>query len=223
MAEKRYILKPADTLDADGQPLNRCYNAARIADRTVDELIGICKGLIADHVINEDEARFLVQWLDEHRRLGQSWPVNVLSERIARMFQDSIIDEQEKQELFELLAQVVGQQKEPSLAALDMSTHLPLTIPAPTIIVPQRRFCFTGKFYFGTRKACAEAITMRGGLIDETVLAGTVYLVIGEIGSRDWIHSTHGRKIEAAIEWNSKGSGISIVSEEHWADAVSKT
>jgi len=221
MAEKRYILKAADPLDVDGQPVNRQYNAARVADRTVDELIGICKGMIADGVINEGEARFLVQWLDEHRRLSQSWPVNVLSERIARMLQDNIIDEQERQELFELLAQVVGQQKEAIPAALDTSTRLPLTIPAPSIVFPQRRFCFTGKFYFGTRKACAEAITIRGGLIDETVLAGTMYLVIGEIGSRDWIHSTHGRKIEAAIEWNSKGSGIGIVSEEHWADSVS--
>lgn len=222
MAEKRYILKASDPLDADGQPVNRQYNAARVADRTVDELIGICKGMIADGVISEGEARFLVQWLDEHRRLSQSWPVNILSERIARMLQDNIIDEQERQELFELLAQVVGQQKEASPAALDTSTRLPLTIPTPAIIFLQHRFCFTGKFYFGTRKACAKAITVRGGLIDETVLAGTMYLVIGEIGSRDWIHSTHGRKIEAAIEWNSKGSGIGIVSEEHWADSVSK-
>jgi hypothetical protein len=42
------------------------------------------------------------------------------------------------------------------------------------------------------------------------------YLVIGEVGSRDWIHSTHGRKIEKAIDYNDRGCRIAIVTEQHW-------
>jgi hypothetical protein len=40
--------------------------------------------------------------------------------------------------------------------------------------------------------------------------------VIGEIGSRDWIHSTHGRKIEKAMDYNGRGCRIAIVGEQHW-------
>ena len=36
-----------DTLDDHGQPLNRAFNAKRIRDRGVDELLGLCKGMIA--------------------------------------------------------------------------------------------------------------------------------------------------------------------------------
>ncbi len=44
--------------------------------------------------------------------------------------------------------------------------------------------------------------------------------VIGAIGSRDWIHSTHGRKIERAVELREQGTGIYILSEEYWADSI---
>jgi len=36
--------------------------------------------------------------------------------------------------------------------------------------------------------------------------AATSFLVIGAIGSRDWIHSTHGRKIEAAVKLREQGT-----------------
>jgi len=42
----------------------------------------------------------------------------------------------------------------------------------------------------------------------------TDYLVIGEIGSSNWVHSSFGRKIEKAMELKEKGR-ISIVSEKH--------
>jgi len=41
-------------------------------------------------------------------------------------------------------------------------------------------------------------------------------LIVADMGSRDWIHSTHGRKIEKAMEVKSSGNLIAIISEEHW-------
>jgi hypothetical protein len=43
-------------------------------------------------------------------------------------------------------------------------------------------------------------------------------LVVGTIRSRDWLHSTHGRKIEHAVELAGQNHPIAIVSEEHWAN-----
>jgi hypothetical protein len=45
--------------------------------------------------------------------------------------------------------------------------------------------------------------------------------VIGSIGSRDWIHSTHGRKIETAVAMRERGHSIALVGEEHWYATVS--
>jgi hypothetical protein len=36
------------------------------------------------------------------------------------------------------------------------------------------------------------------------------------VGSTDWIYTTHGRKIEAAVAWRESGSPLAVVSEEHW-------
>ncbi len=49
---------------------NRSKNALRIQDRLIDELIGICRGVIADSVIGEREAIFLGQWIENHREVA---------------------------------------------------------------------------------------------------------------------------------------------------------
>lgn len=36
----------------------------------------------------------------------------------------------------------------------------------------------------------------------------------------DWAHSTFGRKIQQAIDYNAKGRGINIIGEDAWANAI---
>jgi hypothetical protein len=43
--------------------------------------------------------------------------------------------------------------------------------------------------------------------------SATPFLVIGTLGSRDWAHTSFGRKIEAAIRCRPP---LRIVSEKHW-------
>src|SRR5206468_3834687 len=163
MPDRTYILKGGSGLDEDGQPLNRRFNAARLADRTVDELLGICKGMISDGVITDGEADFLVRWIEQQRAVIAEWPVKTLAERIARMMEDQKIEEQERQELFELLSEISGS-RSPQGVAKNLSTVLPLTKPAPDIVFQDRAFCFTGKFFYGTRAACQQVVIARGGL-----------------------------------------------------------
>lgn len=100
------------------------------------------------------------------------------------------------------------------------SSTLPLCAPPPAVLFPGRRFCLTGKFLFGTRKQCEAAVLQLGGETQSTPTSSTSFLVIGAIGSRDWVHSTHGRKIEAAVRLRDNGGFLGIVSEEHWAKHV---
>jgi len=216
MPDRIYVLKRTGKLDSDGQPLNRNWNANRLTERSTDELIGICRGLIVDKVVSEEEAGFLKSWLNTFRAAANSWPGNVIAARLDKIFEDGIIDPEERQDLFNLLREVMGQQTD--LLASNRSTTLPFTKPAPPIFFSNQLFCFTGRFAWGPRAQCEAEIKSRGGRTQPNVIQQTNFLVVGTIGSTDWLHSTHGRKIEHAMELAGRDHPIAIVSEEHWVD-----
>lgn len=207
--------------DEDGQPLNLYVNRERRVDRDVNELLGLAKGLIADARLLDAEVVALAQWLHSHPDAVASWPVSVLAQRLTRVVQDGLIDEVERAELKDLLEQVCGER--PNVAvAMGMATRLAFDNPAPTIHFHGRSFACTGKFLFGTRRVCQAAIEERGGVFKQAVYSDTEYLVVGTVASRDWAHSTYGRKVEQALEFKQHGAPIAIVSEEHWSDALSQ-
>lgn len=43
-----------------GQTVNPRINHARLADCAIDEQIGICKGVLADGIVDDGEAKFLL-------------------------------------------------------------------------------------------------------------------------------------------------------------------
>lgn len=201
-------------INDDGQPVNRRFNWRRIEDRQIDELIGMCKMAIGDGHVDISEAKALLKWLEQNRESADRWPSNVLYSRISEILSDGVIDLKEQGELIDLLAQVTGQPIEKTLA--QMSSTLPLCNPFPQVSFEDKSFCFTGKFFFGPRKKCEAAILERGGSLSGSPSGKTNFLIIGVLGSSDWIHSTHGRKIEAAVELRQEGKGIHIISEEYW-------
>lgn len=201
-------------LDDHGQPDPRiAYN--RIAERNVDELIGLCKGILADGHIHQSEAEFLLRWLETNSNARSQWPANVIYPRLQEMLSDGKLDDAEQRELLQILMNMGARPK-----ALDdapsAASHLPVDDPAPQIQFEGSLFVCTGTFLSGTRAQVQSEIQLRGGKTGSAPTKNTHYLVIGEIGSRDWIHSTHGRKIEKAVELKASGCPILIVSEEHW-------
>ncbi|WP_299467582.1 BRCT domain-containing protein [uncultured Gimesia sp.] len=201
--------------DAHGQPLNRTFNAARLDDRKIDELIGLCKGVLADGEVSQFEVEYLQNWLRNNIEISGHWPANVLYQRIEAMLADNVLDVEEQKDLLQTLMDLTG---EPSIheSVTSMSTSLPLTIPDPEIDFEGRIFCLTGKFVTGTRKQCESLVLERNGSLKSSPTRDTNFLVIGLVGSSDWIHSTHGRKIEKAVELQESGTNLAIVSEEHW-------
>ena len=207
-------------LDCDGQPVNRRYNAARLSDRALDELVGLCRGVTIDGSVAWAEAEFLRDWIDCNRDHADHWPANILYARLSEMLVDRVLDRNEERELLDLLHDIVGGGLPVSERVASYSSTLPPDMPAPKISFAGRRFCFTGKFIFGSRKQCEAAIARLEGEAQSTPSGTTDYLVIGAIGSRDWIHSTHGRKIEAAIKLREQWRRLAIVREEHWAKSL---
>jgi len=105
-----------------------------------------------------------------------------------------------------------------------MSDGSPFDDPEPELIFPQRKFVFTGKFHFGERDACQNAITERGGLApsQKNISREIDFLVIGEGGSKAWKRGSYGNKIEAAILSRREHGKPAIISEKHWIKELTK-
>jgi len=205
-------------LDEHGQP-PAWLNVAGRARRSIDELLGLCKGVIFDGVVLETEVTAIAQWLTHHPDVWDVWPADAVARRVQRILQDGIVEDEEREDLRELLMQVTGSGAE-TAALEDQATTLPLDTPAPRIRVANSTFCFTGRFYFGTRRSCQAAVTNLGGLIHPSIRKDTDYLVIGQLGSTDWIHASFGTKIQKAVGYREKYGTPRIVCEQHWGRSV---
>lgn len=204
-------------LDDNGQPLSASLSWSRVADRQVDEIIGLCKGVLADGQVNQSEAEFLFNWLQTNQHAADKWPAKVLYPRIRSMLADGVLDDGEEQELLTLLMGITGQPGI-NVTGTNASTTLPFDDPAPRVTFSGEIFCLTGTFACGPRREVEEAVIGRGGQCKRTPCKKTSFLVVGEVGSRDWIHSTFGRKIEKAIELRDGGASIAIIPEERFFD-----
>lgn len=203
-------------LDEHGQP-NQWFNLTRRIDRSVHELLGVTKGIVADGRVSTDEVELLRAWMTSNPEAASAWPGNVLADRIARIYADGHADEDEREELRHLLEDLVGGRTEDTG---NPATRLPLDDPPPALRFNGAVYVFTGRFFSGTRQWCQNAVESRGGATSNSVTRQTNYLVVGAVGSRDWKHTSFGRKIQKAVEVRSDGRPLAIVAEDHWTTCL---
>lgn len=209
-------------LDPHGQPVTRQLSLARNATRDANELTGLARGMLADGALNQNEAEFMLQWLEERPESASVWPFNVLLQRFDEALRDGHLDAKEERELIDTLMELIGGGMTDNGASTAAST-LPLCKPAPEVEFEDAVFCLTGTFVSGTRRECEQEIVARGGVPKSSVTKKTRFLVIGNVGSTDWANTTYGRKIEKGVLLREDGNPISIISEKHWSDALMST
>lgn len=205
-------------IDQNGQP-QPWLNWALRWGRSLDELIGLCKGVLADGALTAAEASYILNWLDANPDAAREWPADVLYEQLKRTVTPQELNPSDEEGLVDLLLQITGR---PMNAAIpeNMPTTLPLDSPAPPVLFDGRGFCFTGKFSRGSRRECEAHVLERGGVVLDSVTRALNYLVIGSVGSRDWLHSSFGRKIQKAVHYRSTGTDLRIISEDHWSQQL---
>lgn len=209
--------------DTHGQP-SVLFNRARNGAKAVDQLVGICTGILADGEVSEKEAIFFAEWLRTHTPDEPVWPFTDVLKRVERIFADGVCDAEEREELRVVMQALCGYEDSPQALpqAPNLSTTLPLCSPQPQLDFEGQQFVVTGKFAYGPRTAVFEAIERMGGVpTDSAPTKASNYLVVGVFSSRDWVNTSHGRKIEKAVDLRTKGSGIRIISEAHWKQFVS--
>lgn len=193
------------------------FSGDRVGKRQVDELIGIARGLVADGVVNAEEARFLERWLVSNIHVTDQPLIKTLYERVTVILKDNIYTEGEAADLAHLLSNLSGNDFE--LGEELKASTLPLCAPAPEIAFMGRNFCFTGTFAIGRRRVCEAMTAERGGNVT-SVNQKLDYLVIGTYVTDSWKHSSYGLKIERAAELRAKHGSPFIISEEHWRNAL---
>lgn len=185
----------------------------RIKKRSIDEMIGICEGIISDGTIVHDEAKFLLNWIQQAKQNIDDPVVEILTDRLADMLSDGKIDEEEKEELWHILKNFTGYTK----AGYKAPTALPLNNPPPKVIHRGKKFAFTGLTAFAPRHECMKIVEDLGGINSKNVTLDTNFLVVGTIASEFWKHSTHGLKIKKAMGYrDQRNLNIAIINEDHW-------
>jgi NAD-dependent DNA ligase len=208
--------------NAHGQPAP-AFGAARVSARSFDELMGFVRGILADGEVSEAEAKSLLKWCENNPYAVAEWPGREIAARLTRVFEDGVVTEEERADLVALMQAVSGGQPD-APSGIGRSTRLPLNDPVPELAFVGKTFVFTGQFVYGTRNACEAEVIQRGGHCSSGVTRGVHFVVIGELCSRDWLYSTHGTKIQKAVEYRDKrGVPIAIVPEDTWVAALASS
>ena len=203
--------------DVEGQAPRECINSTRVSERDIDVLLGLCQGVMADGAVTQQEAEFLLSWIESNLHISDQWPGNILFARLTAVLADGVLDTDEERDILGLLIDIAGVK---TGSGEQTSVSLPYSDPMPDIIHEESTFCVTGKFAAGTRREVEGEIQSRGGHLSKTVSQSVDYVVIGEFSSRDWAHKTFGRKIEKAVKYHEKGFPVEIVSEQHWIKSL---
>ena len=74
--------------DEHGQPSSAINVERRFVRRDMAEMLGLCKGVLVDGEVSEEEAFALMTWAEEHPDLALAWPGNVLYRRLRKIFDD---------------------------------------------------------------------------------------------------------------------------------------
>lgn len=90
--------------------------------------------------------------------------------------------------------------------------------PAPRIVFLESVFLFTGRFIFGSRAECENAVVIRGGVVPDLDDVSHVvdYLVVGACGGDWWKNGMYGAKLEAAVVERQLHQRPAIIAETHW-------
>ncbi|MCI5228043.1 MAG: hypothetical protein D3918_15670 [Candidatus Electrothrix sp. AX2] len=105
---------------------------------------------------------------------------------------------------------------------LENNNNAPYDNPQPVINFLDSTFAFTGKFDFGARRECQNAVVGLGGVASNKINGNLNYLVIGTQGSPCYKRGAYGTKIEKAILSRRKFGSPSILSEDHWTKEMAK-
>jgi hypothetical protein len=96
-------------VDLHGKKVTQRLAEARFNSIDIPELIGLCKGVLADGTINLAEAKFIQGGLNDRSDVLQTWPADELHCLLEVVLQDGKLTLEEEGELIDLLEEITGE------------------------------------------------------------------------------------------------------------------
>jgi len=184
-------------------------------ENTINELIGILRGITADEKITEEEFHHLDNWINENEHISDEWIVSQIIDKIKEIKDDGVVTKEELDNLLPIIKSLAGQSfAETGLADGGVSEVFSSDIECFTH--DGKTICFTGAFVNGKRASIENVAKELGATTVGNVTKKVDALIIGTFSSQDWRFSSYGRKIEKALKQQSKGHNIIILSERQW-------
>lgn len=186
--------------DVERTNKTRKYNTRfRDENNKLNELSALLMGITADGELSEDEAMFLDKWLKDHNDLKGNYPYDRIFLALGNALEDGILEKHEIDELLKLFNDFI--EGKITSEVVDK------------ISIVGKAFVLTGDFSRGPRNKVTEELKALGGIPRSGVSSKTDYVIVGELGSGDWISGHYGTKIKKAKELQSQGKDIKIISE----------
>ena len=211
-------------LDEDGQPVSSRLNRKQRQLRDANQMIGMCRGIIFDSVVNEIEAKNLMAWLESHPDVIKHGPGRFLLDRLIDIFEDDQLDKAESEDLLALLTLMAGghpaeleeiiNYKTGEITKPSDSIGKAIASDGVSISFEGKVFVLTGMFQLAPRAEIASHIKHRGGVCEKRTTQRTDYLVIANKESRDWSCGPTGNKINYALKLQQNGQDIYILTED---------
>ena len=196
---------------------------------SIQHLHGLMHGILSDGEIAIEEARGLMEWVDEHAHLKGVYPYDEIDSLLTVVLKDGKIDSDEQKMLKAFFEDFIQYSfaKKLKMETERVRSGLPkdFTLPGVCAMCPEisfdgRVFTLTGASTKATRGEIVEKITAKGGTFSANVTQETEFLVIGGAGNPCWAFSCYGRKVEKAVQHRKQGLPIVIVHESDFWDAV---
>lgn len=166
----------------------------------LQELQGIIFGIMCDRVLTDEEILSLKYWMDTHKTLKGNYPFDRIYRALEIVLEDSIITEEERDELTHIFQSIINPVEDEPPCVLDADIH-------------GKTICLTGDFDTMDRKAFEHFLVEQGAIIKNGISKKLNYLIVGNLGSEKWVQGNYGTKIKKAMEYNEKGAEIVIIKE----------
>ncbi len=197
----------------DWTPANGLPEFTRVktppTDPSLAEMLGLCRGILADGVVTEEESAVLRDWVHGHPHLATQWPGDVLAGRLQDIYADGVVSPEERADLKTLLDHVVANPPAPQAVCQACPDGI-FDQPPPHVSFHGKNFCFAGQFVFGTLERCRRVVEQRAGQVQFEPQWDTHYLVIGAVEHNQ-------AAVNRVRSLKELGAPCKIVAEEHWS------
>lgn len=195
-----------------------------VATTELQILQGICHGILADGIIENEEIYQLEKWIEGNEHLSSYYPYDEIRSLITSILSDGKIDETERVRLKAYFKDFVNlTDKELIQQINDETANVKISgicTMYPEIDFDGTYFCFTGLSARASRKEIEKQLEDLGGRLENNVTLKTNYLIVGDAGNPCWAFACYGRKVEKAISLRKAGHTLSVIHEFDFWDIV---